>query len=82
MGKNKKNKSFGKNMKFITNNRTALAALGGFAAGITVAGILGSDKAKQIADTIGTAVKEYGNKVKESLVNEGSSNGSRHDYAQ
>jgi hypothetical protein len=60
MGK-KKNKSFYKaNVKpVISDNKILLAALGGVAAGITLAGILGTEKAKQIVQTVEDSVKDF-----------------------
>ncbi len=68
----KKNKSFFKqNVKpFLSDNRLLLTALGGVAVGISLANILGSDKAKQLVDTMESSVKDFTNKIKSSLTEE------------
>lgn len=69
----KKNKSFyKKNLKpFFADNSLLLTAIGGVAVGISLANILGSDKAKQIVDTMENSVKEFTNKMKANLTSEG-----------
>lgn len=68
----KKNKSFFKqNVKpFLSDNRLLLTALGGVAVGISLANILGSDKAKQLVDNMESSVKEFTNKMKNNLMTE------------
>lgn len=68
----KKNKSFFKqNVKpFLSDNRLLLTALGGVAVGISLANILGSDKAKQLVDSMESSVKEFTNKMKDNLTAE------------
>ncbi len=60
-----KNKSFYKKQvkPFMQNNSTVLAAFGGAAAGIAIANILGSDKAKQILQSVEDSAKEYSAKL-------------------
>lgn len=72
MGK-KKNKSFYKNnvKPFVADNKVLLAVLGGIAAGISIAGILGTEKAQQIVGSIGDTAKDYTQKIKETLTAEG-----------
>ncbi|MBT1703353.1 hypothetical protein [Chryseosolibacter indicus] len=72
MGKGKgkkKNKSFYKrNVEpVIPDNKILLAALGGVAAGITLAGIFGTDKAKQIVQSVEDSVKEISDRIKGGL---------------
>lgn len=68
----KKNKSFyKKNIKpFLNDNRILLTAIGGIAVGISLANILGSDKAKQIVETLESSVKEFTDKMKNNLTAE------------
>lgn len=68
----KKKKSFYKRTlkPFVSDNRVLLAALGGVAAGISVANILGSEKARQIVETIEHAAKDYGQKIKQSFTHD------------
>jgi hypothetical protein len=65
MGKKGKKKSFWKKQlkPFVKNNNVLLAALGGAAAGISIAGILGTEKAKQIISSIEDNVKDFKTKV-------------------
>ena len=44
-----------------------LAALGGVATGISLAGILGTEKARKIVDTLGSSVNEFTNKLKDQM---------------
>ena len=61
MGKKKKIKSF------LNQNKLMIAALGGFTAGISLAGILGTEKAKKIAETVGETVNDFTGKLKEQV---------------
>jgi hypothetical protein len=62
MGKSKKSskKLF---KKFMKSNRVLLAALSGTAAGIAIASIIGTEKAKQIMDTIDDSVNGFKDKI-------------------
>jgi hypothetical protein len=63
MGKNKKKSK----KSFLKGNKVLLAALGGITAGISLAGILGTEKAKKIADTLGSSVNEFTGKIKDQI---------------
>ena len=71
MGKKKKNKnkSFYKKsiQPFLSDNRVLVAALGGAAAGISLAGLLGTEKAKQIIDQVGDAARNISNRITDSV---------------
>jgi hypothetical protein len=71
MGKKKKRflKGGGVN-SFISENQVLLAALGGFAAGISIASILGTDKARQILNTVNDSVNEFSSRVKHTVEHE------------
>jgi hypothetical protein len=62
MGKKKKIKK-----SFLNQNKLMIAALGGVAAGISLAGILGTEKAKKIVDTLGSSVSDFTNKLKDQI---------------
>jgi hypothetical protein len=62
MGKKKKFKK-----TFLKQNKVMLAALGGVAAGISLAGILGTEKARKIVDTLGSSVNDFTNKLKDQI---------------
>jgi hypothetical protein len=62
MGKKKKSKK-----SFLKQNKIMLAALGGVATGISLAGILGTEKARKIVDTLGSSVNEFTNKLKDQM---------------
>ncbi len=65
MGKKSKKSFYKKQLKpLVKQNRVLLAALGGVATGITIAGIFGTEKAKEIVNTIEDSVKTFSNKVK------------------
>ena len=65
MGKKGKKSFYKKRLKpLVKQNRVLLAALGGVATGITIAGILGTEKAKEIVNTIEDSVKAFSDKVK------------------
>jgi chitinase len=65
MGKNGKKSFYKKQLKpLVKQNKVLLAALGGVATGITIAGILGTEKAKQLVDTIEDSVKTFTDKIK------------------
>jgi hypothetical protein len=64
----KKNKTTAKLVrKFAKSNKLALAALGGVATGIAVAGILGNEKAKELLNSVEGGLREFGNKVSNGL---------------
>jgi hypothetical protein len=63
MGKNKKKSK----KSFVGENKVLLAALGGITAGISLAGILGTEKAKKIADTLGSSINEFTNNLKDQI---------------
>ena len=61
--KNKKN-FFKKELKpAIKNNKLLFAALGGVASGIALAGILGSEKAKAILETVENTISDVGHRI-------------------
>jgi hypothetical protein len=62
MGKKSNKKQF---KKFIKNNRVLLAALAGTATGITIAGILGTERAQQLVEKIDDSVRNFGSTVKD-----------------
>lgn len=63
MGKKKKS-FYKKQLKpLIKQNKVLLAALGGIATGITIASILGTEKAKEIVNSIETSVKDFTEKM-------------------
>jgi hypothetical protein len=70
MGKKKKSalKYF---TKFGKNNKVMVAAFAGAAAGIAIAGVLGTKKAAEILKTAETSVKDFGNKVADGLKQRG-----------
>ena len=75
MGKNKKKSFYKKSVRpFISGNKVVLAALAGAATGIALVNVLGNEKAKQIADTIGDAVKDFSSKVKNEFSNQDAMN--------
>jgi hypothetical protein len=64
MEKEKKRKSSKRGLKaFLSKNRMVLAAVGGLAAGFTVANMLGNEKARGIANTVSDSVKAFSGKV-------------------
>jgi chitinase len=70
MGKKKKS-AYKKAMKSLfANNKILWIALGGVATGIALSAMLGSEKAKEIADTVTDSVKSFTNKVKDEFVNQ------------
>jgi hypothetical protein len=75
MGKKKKS-FYKKSLKpLLSDNKLLMAALGGVAAGISLAGILGIEKARQIVDTLEGSVKDFSNKVKSGLNSDQEKNG-------
>jgi hypothetical protein len=65
MGK-KKNKSNKKLLKkFMKSNRVMLAAFAGAATGIALAGILGTERAKAMVQTVEDSVKDFGKDKRE-----------------
>jgi hypothetical protein len=68
MGKKNKSKSLKKKMKSVLPDNTILfAALGGVAAGITLASIVGADKAKQMVEAVEGSVNQFTDRVKHGL---------------
>jgi hypothetical protein len=72
MGKKEKKSFYKKQLKpLLKQNKVLLAALGGVATGITIAGILGTEKARQLVTTIEDSVKDFSNRIKKNgLVSE------------
>jgi hypothetical protein len=63
--------------KFAKGNAVLLAGLGGVAAGVALAGLLGSEKAKQLVQSVQDNVSDFGNQLANGLrkaSNAGSSN--------
>ena len=58
MGKKKKNSYKKQLRKFMKSNRVILAALTGAATGIAIAGILGTERAKEIVNTVEASFRE------------------------
>lgn len=48
---------------FISENKLALAALGGIATGIAVTALLGNERAKNMLLTLGTSLKDVSGKL-------------------
>jgi hypothetical protein len=64
MQKEKRRKSSKSGIKtFLFENRMVLAAIGGLAAGFTVANALGNEKARGIVNTVSESVKTFSGKV-------------------
>lgn len=65
----KKSKKFAKKAlkSFVKGNKIFLAALGGAAAGITLASIVGTEKAQQMVRTIENSVASISDKVRNGL---------------
>ena len=62
MGKKSKKQAYKKIVgKFVSKNRVMLAALAGAATGITMSGLLGTEKAKKMIDGIEDSVKTFVN---------------------
>jgi hypothetical protein len=59
--------------KYVRKNKVMFAALGGAAAGITVAGIVGTQKAEDILKSVENGVKDFQNTVVEGERPEGHS---------
>jgi hypothetical protein len=68
MGK-KKNKSFYKKQlkPFLKSNKVVLAALTGAATGIALASVLGTEKARQLVETVEDSIKDFSSKVKNEI---------------
>ena len=63
-----KNLFYKKQLKpFLKGNRVLIAALGGAAAGITLANILGTEKARNILHTVEGSISEFTDKVSNGL---------------
>lgn len=68
MGKKNKKSFYKKQLKpFLKGNRVLIAALGGAAAGITLANILGTEKAQNILNTVEGSISEFTDKVSKGL---------------
>jgi|GEM_PF-4589031 len=64
----KKKSFYKKSLKpFVSDNRVLLAALGGVAAGITIAGILGTERAREVVHTVEDSVKDFSSRLKQGL---------------
>jgi hypothetical protein len=59
----KKNKKLIKS--FLKQNKLVLAAFSGVVAGISLAGIFGTEKSKKIIDTLSNSVNDFANKWKD-----------------
>ena len=55
---------------FLKDNRTLLAVLSGVASGIAIAGILGTEKAKEILQSVEDNVKDFNAKVSNGIQKE------------
>jgi hypothetical protein len=65
MGKKEKKSFYKKRLKpLLKQNRVLLAALGGAITGVTIASILGTEKAKSITKSIDGSVRNFGDKLK------------------
>lgn len=66
MGKKKNKKSFLKKQlkPFLNSNKVILAALTGAATGIAIAGLLGTEKAKELVHTVEDSMNNFAQKVK------------------
>jgi hypothetical protein len=75
----KKSKKSGKRAlkSFIKGNKVFLAALGGAAAGITLANVLGTEKAQQMVRAVEDSVATIGEKVRNGLSKNGIHNEQR-----
>ncbi|MEO5600915.1 MAG: hypothetical protein ABIR06_08315 [Cyclobacteriaceae bacterium] len=64
MGKKNK-KAFYKNQlkPFLKDNRVILSALGGVAAGITLANLMGTEKAQEVLHTVENSISNFTEKV-------------------
>ena len=68
----KKKSFYKKQLKpFIRGHRTLLAVLSGMASGIAIAGILGTEKAKEILQSVEDNVKDFNKKVENGVHREG-----------
>jgi hypothetical protein len=64
MEREKRRKSSNSGVKtFLFENRMVLAAIGGLAAGFTVANVLGNERAMGIVRTVSESVKTFSGKV-------------------
>ena len=60
----KKKSFYKKQLKpFLKGNRTLIAVLSGVASGIAIAGIIGTEKAKEILQSVEDNVKDFNKKV-------------------
>lgn len=60
MGKKGKKASYKKLIgSFVMNNRVMLAAIAGAATGITLASVLGTEKAKKVIGSLESSVKDF-----------------------
>lgn len=68
MGKKNKKSFYKKQLKpLIKGNKVLLAALGGAAAGITLANLMGTDKAQQILHTVEGSLADFTDKVSKGI---------------
>ena len=64
MGKKNKKSFYKKALRpFIKDNRVLLAALGGAAAGITLANVLGTQKAQEVLHTVEDSISHFKDRV-------------------
>lgn len=72
MGKKNKKSFYKKQLKpFVKGNKVLIAALGGAAAGITLANILGSERAQQILNTVESSLSDFTDKVSKGMSGNG-----------
>lgn len=65
MGKKNKKSFYKKQLKpFLKSNRVMLAALTGAATGIAIASILGTERAKQLVNTVEESVRDFTSKAR------------------
>lgn len=56
--------------KFAKGNKVLLAALSGVAAGVALAGLLGSEKAKQLLESVEGNISDFGNRISNGMQKE------------
>ena len=71
MGKKKKKSFYKKQLKpFLKGNKILLAALAGAATGITLASILGTEKAQQVVHGVENSVRDFKDRVNSALTHD------------
>lgn len=69
MGKKNKKSFYKKQFRpFLKDNRVMIAALGGAAVGITLANILGTEKAQNILHTVEGSIHDFTDKVSKGMM--------------